>query len=74
MSQSATANATTTDPVCGMSIAPTRAAASSTFEGETISFCSQSCKTTFDAAPEQYRQPVEPAPGACCGPSCCATK
>ena len=42
--------ATATDPVCGMTIDPATAAGTSTKDGETIYFCSRSCKTSFDAA------------------------
>jgi YHS domain-containing protein len=70
MNATATAMATAmaTDPVCGITVDPNAAAAASTINGENISFCSESCKTTFDAAPEQYRT----AAAACCGPSCCS--
>lgn len=69
-----TANATVTDPVCGMTIDPAKAVGSSTHNGETHHFCSRSCETKFDSAPDQYAgaaAPVEPA--SCCstGHSCC---
>ncbi|HEX2061809.1 MAG TPA: YHS domain-containing protein [Thermoanaerobaculia bacterium] len=44
----------TTDPVCGMTIDPATAAASSTYEGETYHFCARGCQARFDANPEQY--------------------
>lgn len=74
MNSSAIAVAATTsiDPVCGMTVDPSTAAASSSRHGETISFCSQSCKTRFDANPEQYGDATTPAPAACCGPTCCS--
>jgi len=45
------------DPVCGMTIDPSRAAGTSTFRGETYFFCSPRCKEKFDAEPEKYLQP-----------------
>lgn len=37
------------DPICGMSVAPARAAATSVRDGRTIYFCSTGCKDRFDA-------------------------
>lgn len=64
-------NTTVIDPVCGMTIDPAHAAATSEYDGQTIHFCAVSCKTTFDAAPEDF---LEPAATSCCSPggSCCA--
>jgi P-type Cu+ transporter len=42
------------DPVCGMTIDPADAAGTSEYRGETIYFCSASCKEKFDATPEKY--------------------
>jgi Cu+-exporting ATPase len=43
------------DPVCGMQLAETTAAATSEYNGKTYYFCSLACKTTvFDKNPEQY--------------------
>lgn len=42
------------DPVCGMSIDPTSAAASTEHEGTTYSFCSLPCHQKFSADPGQY--------------------
>ena len=42
------------DVVCGMQVDPTKAAASSEFNGKTYYFCSKGCKTKFDANPAQY--------------------
>ena len=42
------------DPVCGMTVDPKRAAASSDHEGTTYWFCSKSCKQRFDANPASY--------------------
>ena len=44
------------DPVCGMQVNPTAAAATSQYQGKTIYFCSQACKEKFDANPAVYAQ------------------
>jgi Cu+-exporting ATPase len=43
-----------TDPVCGMTVDPARAAATSTYRGQTFYFCSAHCKAKFDAEPAAY--------------------
>jgi YHS domain-containing protein/ketosteroid isomerase-like protein len=43
-----------TDPVCGMTVARTSAAATRAFAGHTYFFCNLGCATAFDAHPEQY--------------------
>jgi len=43
-----------TDPVCGMSVDPARAAASVEHEGRTYYFCSKGCAATFTADPRHY--------------------
>jgi P-type Cu+ transporter len=42
------------DPVCGMKVAPQKAAASAQHAGRTWYFCCQGCKTKFDADPRKY--------------------
>ena len=42
------------DPVCGMTVDPSRSAGTSTYEGETYHFCSPGCKTKFDANAASY--------------------
>ncbi|HET7711336.1 MAG TPA: heavy metal translocating P-type ATPase [Thermoanaerobaculia bacterium] len=42
------------DPVCGMTVDPSRAADSSEHEGVTYSFCSKHCKAKFDADPVAF--------------------
>src|SRR5436853_5595163 len=69
------------DPICGMQVNPEKAL-SSTKDGVTYYFCSQQCKTAFEAptsrnpppAAPQYTCPMHPEvirdkPGACpiCG-------
>jgi len=43
---------TVVDPVCGMTIDPSKAAGKSEHKGTTYFFCSDHCKKTFDADPE----------------------
>jgi Cu+-exporting ATPase len=50
---------TATDPVCGMKIARTDAAAATDYQGTVYYFCSQACHQRFLQAPEQYA--VSPA-------------
>ncbi|MGE0644438.1 MAG: YHS domain-containing protein [Nitrospira sp.] len=45
---------TQTDPVCGMQVDERSAAGTSKYNEKTYYFCSQGCKRTFDANPEQY--------------------
>ena len=42
------------DPVCGMNVDPSKAAATAGFQGAAFYFCSQGCATKFKAAPEKY--------------------
>lgn len=37
------------DPVCGMTIDSETAAARGTYDGETVYFCSEGCRKTFEA-------------------------
>ncbi len=46
--------ATTTDPVCGMTIEESAAAGSATHEGVAYYFCSPACKERFETEPEKY--------------------
>ncbi len=51
------------DPVCGMSILPSKAAGSAQHGGETYHFCGKGCLAKFEANPAKYLQPeTEPAP------------
>jgi len=43
-----------TDPVCGMTVDPATSKHRSEHGGETIHFCSASCKAKFDADPAKY--------------------
>ena len=42
------------DPVCKMTVEPAKAAAQSTYQGQTYYFCAVGCKQTFDRDPQQY--------------------
>ena len=42
------------DPVCGMEVEQSKAAATSTYDGSTYYFCSKTCKTEFDQDPTKY--------------------
>lgn len=57
------------DPVCGMEVEETRAAATSIYKGQTYYFCSPGCKAAFDKDPEKYVEKAHPeAPGGPHGP------
>lgn len=45
------------DPVCGMMVDEKKAAATSTYQGQTYYFCSVGCKQDFDRNPAQYAKP-----------------
>ena len=42
------------DPVCSMEVDPKKAAAQSSYKGQTIYFCAVGCKQKFDADPGKY--------------------
>jgi Cu+-exporting ATPase len=45
---------TVTDPVCGMQLDPSQAAAQAVYDGVAYYFCSEECRDTFLEDPEQY--------------------
>ncbi len=47
-----------TDPVCGMRLEPSKAAAESNYQGQTYYFCSQEDKRKFDAHPQKYTDKI----------------
>src|SRR5881275_3002101 len=55
----------TIDPVCGMTVDPSRAAATAEHHGKTYFFCSKGCAAKFSSDPERYlagaREAVGPA-------------
>ena len=42
------------DPVCGMDVEESKAAAKSEYQGRTYYFCSPGCKKAFDEQPARY--------------------
>ncbi|HEX6198440.1 MAG TPA: HAD-IA family hydrolase [Jiangellaceae bacterium] len=52
--------AITTDPVCGMTIEQSTAAASVTYHGSAYFFCSTACQEQFQADPDRYTAPETP--------------
>lgn len=42
------------DPVCKMDVDPRKAAAQSTYQGQTYYFCCPGCKAQFDQEPTKY--------------------
>ena len=44
------------DPVCGMKVDPSKAAASVAYKGAIFHFCSQGCAAKFRTSPEKYAQ------------------
>lgn len=42
------------DPICGMDVETKPGAIQSAYQGKTYYFCSDSCKRTFDSAPQRY--------------------
>lgn len=42
------------DPVCGMAVSPSTAAATAEFRGKTYYFCAPHCREKFVAQPERY--------------------
>jgi Cu+-exporting ATPase len=50
------------DPVCGMTVAPERAAGHFEYRGHTYYFCGKGCLERFKADPEKYLGPPVPPP------------
>jgi YHS domain-containing protein len=42
------------DPVCKMAVDEKKTKFHSTYQGRDFYFCSSTCKTTFDKAPQKY--------------------
>ena len=47
-----------TDPICGLSVDPARAAGKHEHNGQVYYFCSQYCVAKFRADPERFVPPV----------------
>lgn len=63
MGTSISTHTTVRDPVCGMELAPERAATTRTHRGAVLHFCSNDCATTFDRNPTRYLTPASPTTG-----------
>lgn len=50
------------DPVCGMTVDPAQAKATSRYNDQPVFFCSGGCKRKFDLNPESYMAPAEKDP------------
>jgi P-type Cu+ transporter len=48
------------DPVCGMTVDPSKSRHRFEYRGEIYHFCSAGCRTKFAADPEQYLRPSKP--------------
>ncbi|KZD24951.1 haloacid dehalogenase [Tardiphaga robiniae] len=55
------------DPVCGMTVDPAIAKNRLIYQGHEYFFCSARCRERFNADPESFLQPKEPAPPAPAG-------
>ncbi|MEF2546541.1 heavy metal translocating P-type ATPase [Aurantimonas sp. E1-2-R+4] len=51
------------DPVCGMTVDPEAGKPTATHDGHTFHFCSEGCRTKFEAAPEDYVTAKDPVCG-----------
>ena len=45
------------DPVCGMTVDPSSAAARTRYEGSDFYFCTEGCKARFQSAPQDFITP-----------------
>jgi YHS domain-containing protein len=52
------------DPVCGMTVDRLQTPFRSEWGGKTYYFCSEGCKSRFDANPEEYLGPSQPREAA----------
>ena len=55
--------AVTRDPVCGMTVDPAAGRPTAEHGGRTFHFCSQGCRTKFEAAPQDYLTATDPVCG-----------
>ena len=60
---SANDNAIIRDPVCGMTVDPEAGKPSASYAAHTYHFCSESCRTKFQADPEAYLTAKDPVCG-----------
>lgn len=47
------------DPVCGMEVDETKAAATFVYHGTTYYFCAHACRNAFEKAPDKYVEEEE---------------
>lgn len=62
----------TKDPVCGMTVEPSQAAASAEFADKTYFFCCVQCRQLFEKNPQKYAAAQDSSGcggrcGGCCG-------
>lgn len=69
---SAPVEAMVTDPVCGMTVDPAKAAAKTTHNGRPVYFCSEGCHRRFLADPDAFGGSTA-APVARSGHECCTS-
>lgn len=63
MSEARPSTAVWIDPVCGMEVSGSNAAATATHAGKLYYFCSAGCRNRFDASPDEFlRTPASRAP------------
>ena len=53
------------DPICGMEVEPSEAAATYEHQGTTYYFCAVGCKDKFAQDPEKYIEPESSGEGRC---------
>lgn len=53
-----------TDPVCGMTLDSSQAAAQTIYQDQTYYFCSEDCRRTFEQNPKEFAtgQSINPPP------------
>jgi Cu+-exporting ATPase len=56
-----------TDPVCGMRVESSEAAAQSDYNGQAVFFCSEACQGIFESDPSRFMDRTEETTCAECG-------
>lgn len=51
-----------TDPVCGMTLDSSQAAAQTIYKDQTYFFCSQDCRQTFEKNPKEFTKGTAATP------------
>lgn len=57
MKHQAPTNDKATDPVCGMEVAPGKAAIITNINGQTYYFCADACRKAFEKNPQKFLEP-----------------